>query len=160
MNKGMKAAIKVAGGLLCLLTLSLSSVQAAPLIASKRTDARAAFDDLTVAAANHGYTIVKLQPVDSALVKRGFDNPNVRLFFIGKAGAVRDAEEKAPLLMQLLPLRIVMILRKDEVTLMSDDFQYWRQIFSDSWSRPLLNQWEDDVRAILTDYTNYANPSK
>lgn|GEM_PF-767794 len=164
MNRAIKvtitAAIKVAGSLLCLLALSLGSVQAAPLIASKKTDPRAAFDDLAGAAANHGYTIVKLQPVDSALTKRGFDNPHVRLFFIGKAEAVREAEEKAPLLMQMLPLRIVMILRKDEVALMSDDFEYWRQFFSDTWSRPLLSQWEADMRAILADYVGNGSPSK
>lgn len=160
MKRAMTATTKVAGWLLCLLTLSLGSVQAAPLIASKRTDARAAFDDLTIAAANHGYTIVKLQPVDHALTKRGFENPHVRLFFIGKAEAVREAEEKAPLLMQMLPLRIVMILRKDEITLMSDDFEYWRQFFSDTWSRPLLSQWEEDMRAILADYAGNGSPSK
>ncbi len=160
MNPILKTALKVASGLFCLLALSLSHAQAAPLIASKQTDARAAFDDLAIAAANHGYTIVKLQPVDSALVKRGLDNPHVRIFFIGKPEAVRDAEEKAPLLMQMLPLRIVMILRRDEITLMSDDFQYWRQFFSDTWSRPLLNKWEEDVRAILADYAGKENSSK
>lgn len=148
----MNARIKRAAWLCGLLILGLGSVQAAPLIASKRTDARAAFDDLTHAAANHGYSIVKLQPVDSALTKRGFDNPHVRLFFIGKAEAVREAEEKAPLLMQVLPLRIVMVLRKDEIVLMSDDFEHWRQFFSDSWSRPLLNKWEADIRLIFADY--------
>ena len=143
-----------------LLMVGLSNAHAAPLIASKKTDPRTAFDDLTIAANNHGYTIVKMQPVDSALVKRGFDNPHVRLFFIGKADAVREAEDKAPLLMQMLPLRIVMILRKDEVILMSDDFNHWRQFFSDTWSRPLLNQWEEDVRAILANYASKANGSQ
>lgn len=156
----MKAAIKLASRLFCLLALGLSQAYAAPLIATKQTDARAAFDDLTIAAANHGYAIVKMQPVDSALVKRGFDNPHVRIFFIGKAESVREAEEKAPLLMQILPLRIVMILRKDEVTLMSDDFDHWRRFFSDTWSRPLLNQWEEEVRAILADYAGKTNDSK
>jgi hypothetical protein len=62
--------------------------------------------------------------------------------------------------MQMLPLRIVMILRKDEVALMSDDFEYWRQFFSDTWSRPLLSQWEADMRAILADYAGNGSPSK
>lgn len=137
-----------------LVVLGCTHALAAPLIASKITDPRTAFDDLTIAAANHGYAIVKMQPVDSALVKRGFDNPHVRLFFIGNATAVREAEEKAPLLMQILPLRVVMIIRKEEITLMSDDFDHFRRLFSDSWSRPLLNRWEDDVRTIFAEYAS------
>ena len=157
MNKTLKRAVWLCGLLILGLDLGLGSAQAAPLIASKKTDPRSAFDDLTHAAANRGYTVIKLQPVDSALTKRGFDNPHVRLFFIGKAEAVREAEEKAPLLMQLLPLRIVMILRQDEIVLMSDDFEYWRKFFSDTWSRALLTQWEEDVRVILADYTGSAS---
>jgi hypothetical protein len=139
---------------LTLLGAATASAWAVPLLASKVTDPRTAFDDLTIAAANLGYAIVKMQPVDSALTKRGFDDTHVRLFFIGKAEAVREAEEKAPLLLQMLPLRVVMIIRKEEVVLMSDDFDRWRQIFSDSWSVPLLNRWEDDVRTIFLDYEN------
>lgn len=139
------AALVLASGL-------ATSVAAAPLIVSKISSDKAAFDDLTIAAANHGYQVVKLQPIDSALVKRGFDNPHVRLLFIGSAQAVRDAEEQAPLLVQLLPLRIVMIARKNEITLMSDDFAPWRSIFSDTWSAKLLTHWEDDLKAILSDY--------
>jgi hypothetical protein len=137
------------------LTMALCGaplVHAAPLIISKITDPKQAFDELTIAAANHGYTMIKLQPIDSAMKKRGYEDPHVRLFFIGSAQAVKDAEEQAPMLLQLLPLRVVMVLRKDEITLMSDDFEPWRLIFSDSWSRTLLNRWEADMSAIFTDF--------
>lgn len=137
---------------LLLLTAWLGSAQAAPLIVSKTVDAKQAFDDLTIAAANHGYVMVKMQPIDSALAKRGYDNPHVRLFFIGNPQAVQEAESQAPLLLQLLPLRVMMILRKDEITLMSDDFEPWRRFYSDTWSRALLNRWEAEVAAIFNDF--------
>jgi len=58
-----------------LFLLVAGPLAATPLMASKTVDMRQAMDDLTVAAMNHGMQLVKVQPIDTAMVKRGFDNP-------------------------------------------------------------------------------------
>lgn len=101
--------------LLLLLALTLP-VEAAPLSAGKTADMRQAMDDITVAAANHDLVLVKMQPIDTALAKRGFDNPHLRILFIGSESAVRWAEETEPRLLNLLPLRLTLIDRDGRIT--------------------------------------------
>ncbi len=58
---------------LCLVLLVLLALpaRAEPQWVSKRVEMRQAMDDLALAATNHGMQLVKVQPIDQALVKRG-----------------------------------------------------------------------------------------
>ena len=136
--------------LLCLF-LALP-VWAEPLIASKRVEMRQAMDDLTAAALNHDMQLVKVQPIDSALVKRGFDDPHVRIAFIGSESAVRWAEAADPRLLNLLPLRLVLVQRGDQIVVVSDDLAPWKKEFRDSPGLPLLHAWEAELREVLRDF--------
>jgi len=138
--------------LLAAMLLVCSGALATPQIAAKRVDMRQALDDLALAASNHGMTIVKVQPIDNALVKRGYDNPHVRLAFIGSETAVRWAEAADPRLLNLLPLRFALIQQGDQVLVMTDDLAIWMPYFSDTPGRRLLEGWEAELKDLLQDF--------
>lgn len=135
-----------------LFLLLAGPLAAAPLMASKTVDMRQAMDDLTVAAMNHGMQLVKVQPIDTAMVKRGFDNPHVRIAFIGSETAVRWAEAADPRLLNLLPLRLSLVQRGEQVVVMSDDLAPWKEAFKDSPGLKLLQAWEVELGEVLRDF--------
>lgn len=123
-----------------------------PLMVSKAVDMRRAMDDVALAAANHDLVLVKVQPIDTALAKRGFDNPHMRLLFIGSESAVRWAEVAEPRLLNLLPLRLTLIEREGGVTLMSDDFGPWLQEFPEPPAHLMIKAWQAEMKAMLDDF--------
>jgi hypothetical protein len=134
-------------GLLLALT-----VGADPLTATKAVSMRQAVDDLTLAVANHDMVLVKVQPIDSALVKRGFEDPHVRILFIGSETAVRWAEAADPRLLNLLPLRLTLIQRDAQLTVMTDDFEPWLREFTQEPAHRLLGAWQVELREVLEDF--------
>lgn len=141
-------------GLALALCLGAASTQGGPLMAAKKADLRQATDDLTLAAANHGMQLVKVQPIDKALVKRGFEDPHVRILFIGSDTAVRWAEAADPLLLNLLPLRLTLVQRDEQVVVMSDDLELWKQQFPEGPAQRVLLGWEVELREVLADYAS------
>jgi hypothetical protein len=127
-------------------------VGAEPLSVSKAANMRQAVDDISLAVANHDMVLVKVQPIDSALVKRGFEDPHVRILFVGSETAVRWAEAADPRLLNLLPLRLTLILKDDRLTVMSDDFAPWKREFSKPEASLLLNAWEAELKSMLEDF--------
>jgi len=142
----------VKAALLLALGLMAGSAWAEPQIASKRVEMRQAMDDLTAAALNHDMQVVKVQPIDSALVKRGYDDPHVRIVFIGSESAVRWAEAADPRLLNLLPLRLSLVQRGDRIVVVTDDLEPWKAEFKDSPSLVLLLALEQEVKGVLEDF--------
>lgn len=136
------------------LCLGAFAAQGAPLMVAKKADLRQATDDLTLAAANHGMQLVKVQPIDKALVKRGFEDPHVRILFIGSDTAVRWAEAADPLLLNLLPLRLTLVQRDEQVVVMSDDLEPWKKQFPDGPAQRVLLGWEVELREVLADFAS------
>ncbi len=137
--------------LLLALALSLPG-QAEPLTVSKAVDMRQALDDLTLAASNHELVLVKMQPIDTALAKRGFENPHIRILFIGSESAVRWAEAAEPRLLNLLPLRLSLIERDGRISVMSDDFAPWLKEFPDAPAHLMIEAWQAELKAMLDDF--------
>jgi uncharacterized protein (DUF302 family) len=138
--------------LLMLGMLLNGTVLAAPLIASKAVEMRQAMDDLTAAALNHDMQVVKVQPIDSALVKRGYEDPHVRIVFVGSETAVRWAEAADPRLLNLLPLRLSLVQRGERIVVVADDLEPWKQEFKDSPGLVLLQAIEEELKGVLTDF--------
>ena len=132
--------------------LAVGAVAAAPLSVTKSVGMARAEDDISLAAANHDMVLVKVQPIDSAMVKQGFDNPRVRVLFIGNETAVRWAEEAEPRLLNLLPLRLSLIERDGAVTVLSDDFDAWMREFPDDPANLTLRAWRAELASILEDF--------
>ena len=139
------------------LLLCAAGAHAEPLSAIKPVTLREALDDLTVAALNRGYQLVKLQEVDKALVKRGFDDPGVRIAFIGNPEQVRRARELDMQLLMLLPLRLTLKHEGDGVEISSDDLAPWIEQAATPASRRLVESWQEDLGAILDDYAKRRN---
>ncbi|MDD5390094.1 MAG: hypothetical protein PHD37_12160 [Gallionellaceae bacterium] len=133
------------------LLLSLSA-RAEPLTVNKEVDMRQALDDIALAAANHELVMVKMQPIDTALAKRGFENPHIRILFIGSESAVRWAEVVEPRLLNLLPLRLTLIQREGRMTVMSDDFEPWLREFPADPAHRMIEAWQAELKAMLDDF--------
>lgn len=143
----MKILYLLLSGGLALLPLLGS---AAPLTATKATDMEGALVDLSLAVTNHGYQLVKVQKIDTALVKLGYDDPGVRVAFVGRADQVARALKDEPALLNLQPMRIVLSRDRDTIRLSTDDFDAWLQAVPDS--RPVIESWRQDLAAILADF--------
>lgn len=137
---------------MAVLWLTAGAALAAPLSTQKAVSLRQAVDDITLAAANHDMALVKVQPIDSALVKRGFDDPHMRILFIGSETAVRWAKEAEPGLLNLLPLRLTLIEREGLVTVMTDDFDAWIAEFPDNPANMILRAWRAELASMLEDF--------
>jgi hypothetical protein len=137
--------------LLTILTLAWGA-HAEPISVSKRVSMAQAIDDLALALANHDMVPVKMQPIDKALVKQGFDDPHLRILFIGSETAVRWAEAAEPRLLNLLPLRLTLIQRGESLTVMTDDFAPWERAIPDDPGRSMLKAWQIELKAMLEDF--------
>lgn len=123
---------------------------ASPVSASKAGSMQSALDDLSLALIDHGYQLVKVQPIDHALVKRGYADPGIRIAFVGKEEQVQQALAADPALLNLLPLRLTMEKDADGIRISSDDLAQWRERMPSAG--PVLQEWEDELAAILSDY--------
>ena len=132
------------------LVAAFAQATASPVSSSKTGNMQTALDDLSLVLLDHGYTLVKVQPVDQALVKRGFADPGIRLVFVGKEAHVRQALAEDPTLLNLLPLRLTLESDNGRVRISSDDLAMWRE--NRPSASPVLQQWEDELSAILSDY--------
>ena len=135
-----------------LMLMLAGTAIADPAVGAKKADAYTALTDITLAAENNGYHLVKIQPIDQALVKRGFDDPGLKILFLGNAADMEQAEKVDPLLLNLLPLRLTMIKKDDQVVISSDDLEAWKTQFTSPDSLKLVEKWQQDLTAILRDF--------
>jgi uncharacterized protein (DUF302 family) len=126
---------------------------AAPLTASCAVDLQAAIDNVTAAAEDSGYQVVKVQPVDQALIKRGYPDPGVRILFIGKSSTIDQAMKLDPRLLSVLPLRLTLIVQGQNTLVSSDDLDMWKDMFPDPETARLVDSWRRDLAAILADFS-------
>jgi uncharacterized protein (DUF302 family) len=133
-----------------VLIVATAHAVASPVSASKAGSMQSALDDLSLALIDHGYELVKVQPIDNALVKRGYADPGIRIAFVGKEAQIRQALASDPALLNLLPLRLTMEKEADGIRISSDDLAQWRERMPSAG--PVLQKWEDELAAILSDY--------
>lgn len=132
------------------LIVATAQAVASPVSASKAGSMQSALDDLSLALIDHGYQLVKVQPIDHALVKRGYADPGIRIAFVGKEEQIQQALSADPALLNLLPLRLTMEQDADGIRISSDDLAQWRERIPSAG--PVLQKWEDELAAILSDY--------
>ena len=135
------------------LVVATAHAAASPVSVSKTGTMQTALDDLSLALIDHGYQLVKVQPIDHALVKRGYTDPGIRLAFVGKEEQVLQALATNPALLSLLPLRLTLENENGRIRISSDDLAQWRERMPSSGA--VLQKWEDELTAILSDYRNH-----
>jgi uncharacterized protein (DUF302 family) len=126
---------------------------AAPLTATRTMDLPVALDEVTAAAQNSGYQVVKIQPIDQALVKRGYPDPGIRILFIGKSTTMDQAMKINPRLLSVLPLRLSLIVEGKDTLVSSDDLEMWKEMFPDPETAQLVDTWQRDLKSILGDFS-------
>ncbi len=141
---------RLAGALALLAGITLA--HAAPQSATRTTDMRDAVDRITIAAENSDYHLVKVQAIDTALVKRGYEDPGVRILFFGKAAAMEQAEKAYPPLLSMLPIKLVLVVRGSEIVVISDDLDAWKEMFPDPAAHRLIEMWRKDIAQMLKDF--------
>ena len=143
--------MKLACALLVLFWGTLA--HAAPLTATRTMDLPVAIDAVTAAAQNSGYQVVKVQPIDLALVQRGYPDPGIRILFIGKSTTMDQAMKMNPRLLSVLPLRLTLIVEGNETMVNSDDLEMWKEMFPDPGTAMLVDTWQRDLKRILDDFS-------
>ena len=126
---------------------------AAPLTATRTMDLPVAIDEVTAAAQNSGYQVVKVQPIDQALVKRGYPDPGIRIVFIGKSSTMDQAMKTDPRLLSVLPLRLSLIVEGKQTLVSSDDLEMWKEMFPGPETARLVDTWQRDLKTILGDFS-------
>jgi len=143
--------MKLACALLVLFGGPLA--HAAPLTATRTMDLPVAIDEVTAAAQNSGYQVVKVQPIDQALVKRGYPDPGIRIVFIGKSSTMDQAMKTDPRLLSVLPLRLSLIVEGKQTLVSSDDLEMWKEMFPGPETARLVDTWQRDLKTILGDFS-------
>lgn len=140
--------------LACTLALlaGFAVAHAAPQSATRTADMRDAVDRITIAAENSDYHLVKVQAIDTALVKRGYEDPGVRILFFGRAAAMEQAEKDYPPLLSMLPIKLVLVVRGSEIVVISDDLDAWKEMFPEPAAHRLIEMWRKDIEQIMKDF--------
>lgn len=121
--------------------------------ATKQVDYEAAVDDLSLAINNHGYTPVKIQPVDEGLRTKGYVTSDYKLIFFGDKEQLDKVLAVSPEAAVMLPLRIILYREGDVVIASAPSMEMWKGIFGGEALNLLINQWQKDVMAILQEFS-------
>lgn len=138
-----------------LSSLIVSPGLAGPLFLSttKQVGYETAVDDLALAINNHGYTPVKIQPVDEGLRAKGYVTADYKLIFFGDKAHWDKVLAVSPEAAVMLPLRIILYREGDVVIASAPSMEMWRGVFGGEALNPLINQWQKDVMAILQEFS-------
>lgn len=123
------------------------------LSATKQVDYEAAVDDLSLAINNHGYTPVKIQPVDEGLRAKGYVATDYKLIFFGDKEQLDKVLAVSPEAAVMLPLRIILYREGDVVIASAPSMEMWKGVFGGEALNLLINQWQKDVMAILQEFS-------
>lgn len=133
----------------------VSPGQAGPLFLSvtKQIDYKAAVDDLSLAINNHGYTPVKIQPVDEGLRAKGYETSDYKLIFFGDKTQLDKVLAVSPEAAVMLPLRIILYREGDVVIASAPSMEMWKGVFGGEALNLMINQWQKDVLSILQEFS-------
>jgi len=110
-------------------------------------------DDLSLAINNHGYTPLKIQPVDEGLRAKGYVIADYKLIFFGDKAQMDMVLAVSPEAAVMLPLRIILYREGDVVIASAPSMEMWKGVFGGEALNLLINQWQKDVMAILQEFS-------
>lgn len=143
---------------LCLVVFSLVNTpvlaeEGVFLTVTKQSAYGPALDELTAVIENHDYTLIKIQPVDEGLRNRGYTTSAYKVLFFGNQEQVDKVLAVNPEASVLFPLRIILYKKGSQVVASAPDINLWEGVFGNNL-QPILEQWDNDVRAILMEFSN------
>ena len=120
--------------------------------AEKHTSYQPALDDLSAAILDHGYTPIKIQPVDQGLRKKGYDASDYKVIFFGKKSQVDKVLAIHPAAAVMLPLKIILYHKGDVVVASAPRLEMWKGVFHKKAINDMIDQWQKDLAGILKEY--------
>lgn len=136
--------------LLCLI--SASALATDPfLTASKLSDYRPALNDLSIAINNQGYTLVKIQPIDQGLRRKGYEALDYKVVFFANRDQVDKVLTASPEASVVLPLMIILYRNGDSIVASAPSLDRWKGVFNKTLD-PMIDRWQRDIAEILREY--------
>ncbi|HKK04650.1 MAG TPA: DUF302 domain-containing protein [Gammaproteobacteria bacterium] len=100
---------------------------------------------------HHGYTVSRVQRVDIGLKKMGFKTDKYRVVFFGKPKQVDELASRYPDLIPYLPLKIAIFAEGDNALLVTSSPLQLASFFHHPELKPVFEQWNHDIQAVLDD---------
>lgn len=97
----------------------------------------------------HEYKVSRVQRVDIGLTKSGYTTDRYRVVFFGRASELAKVKQRAPELLNFLPLRIAIYAEGGETLLIAADPTEYLGFANDAETRALLTGWKKDMASIL-----------
>lgn len=121
------------------------------LTSKRQSDYLPALDDLTIAIANHHYTLIKIQPVDKGLRRKGYEAPNYKVLFFGDSRQFKQVVALNPEASVILPLKIILYQQGNTVIASAPNLGMWKNVFGADLT-PIIEGWQRDVQGILQEF--------
>ena len=143
---------------LCALLLCLAAAQAPAsglfLSAERHGAYRPALDALTGAILDHGYTPIKIQPVDEGLRLKGYRSSDYKLIFFGSKAQVDEVLAVYPEAAVMLPLKVILYRKGESVIATTPRLEMWKEVFHSDALDQLIDVWQSDLTAILQQFSS------
>lgn len=123
------------------------------LTVERQGDYTPALDDLTIAIADHNYTLIKIQPIDEGLRHFGYKTENYKVVFFGNSKQVDQLVADHPEASVMLPLKIMLYQQGNMIVASSPDMGMWKKVFGPDVI-PVIEGWQQDVKKILRDFAD------
>lgn len=150
----MKMLIVGLAAFLSVYSVHLRAEESVFFTVSKQANYSDAINDLSGVIEYHNYRLIKIQPVDEGLLSRGYRVLDYKILFFGNERQVKKIIETTPQASVLLPMRIILYREGDKVIASTPNMRLWKRTFSSNL-QPMLERWDKDVRAIMTDFASH-----
>ena len=110
--------------------------------------------DLLGAIRKQGFSVPRIQQVDSGLTASGYKTDKYRIVFFEKKGEIADLTKRYPEMLPYLPLKIVIYAEAEETLLVTSDPAVFIDLYPDPRLRDMFRQWHKDVVSIMKDVQN------
>ena len=104
---------------------------------------------LEVSIKKQGYTLSRVQRVDTGLALSGYSTDKYRIVFFGKTEQMKTLTKTHSELIPYLPLKIAIFAEADETLLVTSDPSAFTDLYPHSNLRDVFKQWHEDIISIM-----------
>jgi uncharacterized protein (DUF302 family) len=101
-----------------------------------------------------GYTLSRIQAVDTGLSKSGYSSDKYRIVFFGKTEQIKALTKTHIELIPYLPLKIAIFAEAEETLLVTSDPATFIDLYPDPELRKVFKQWHIDLISIMRNVQN------
>ena len=101
-----------------------------------------------------GYTVSRIQQVDTGLTQSGYPTDKYRVVFFGKIDQIKALTKSHPEMIPYLPLKISIFAEANETLLVTSDPAVFMDLYPDPGLREMFRQWHEDLVSIMKNVQN------